>query len=57
MLNLNFLNWLFKLGNQYITEFIYFLFKDYLKYNLIEKTNRSITISGLKAHIISVLGY
>jgi len=57
MLDPNFLNQLLKLGYKRTTEFIYFLFKDYLKRNLIEKTNRDIAISGLEASIVYALRY
>jgi len=36
-------------------EFIHFLFKDYSKRDLIEKTNRAIVISRLEARIIGAL--
>jgi len=55
MLDLNFPNRLLKLGFQRTIEFIYFLFKDYLKRDLIEKTNRSIAILGLEARIAGAL--
>jgi len=57
MFNLNFLNWLFKLGYQCTIEFIYFLFKDYLKRDFIEKTDRVIIISRLEASIVYALRY
>jgi len=55
MLDPNFPNWLLKLGYQHTIEFIYFLFKDYLKRDLIEKTDRSVITLGLEAHIIGAL--
>ena len=55
MLNLNFLNRLLKSGYRRTMEFIYFLFKNYLKRDLTEKTNKSITILGLVARIIGAL--
>jgi hypothetical protein len=57
MLNPNFLNWLLKSGYEHTIEFIHFLFKDYLKRDLIEKTNRSVITSGLEAYIIGALRY
>ena len=56
MLNPNFLNQLLKLGHQHTIEFIHFFFKDYLKRNLIEKTNRAVATSGLEARIARALG-
>jgi len=57
MLNLNFPNRLLKLGHQRTIEFIHFLFKDYLKRGLTEKTNRAIIASGLEAYIAHALRY
>jgi len=55
MLNSNFPNRLLKSGYQRTMEFIHFLFKDYLKRDLTEKTDRVITTSGLEARIARAL--
>ena len=55
MLNPDFPNQLLKAGHRRTIEFIYFLFKDYLKRDLIEKTDRAITISRLEDSIIGAL--
>ena len=57
MLNLNFLNRLLKSGYQRTIEFIHFLFKDYSKRDLTEKTDRAVIISRLEAYIARALRY
>ena len=51
MLDPNFPNRLFKSGDQRTMEFIHFLFEDYSKRDLTEKTDRAIATSGLEARI------
>jgi len=55
MLDPNFPKRLLKLGYQRTMEFIYFLFEDYSKRDLIEKTDRAVVISGLEARIARAL--
>ena len=55
MLDPNFPNRLLKSGFQRTMEFIHFLFKDYSKCDLTEKTDRSVAISGLEARIAGAL--
>jgi hypothetical protein len=51
MLDPNFPNRLLKAGSRRFMEFIHFLFEDYSKRGLTEKTDRSVAISGLEARI------
>jgi hypothetical protein len=55
MLDPNFPNRLLKSGYQRTMEFIYFLFEDYSKRNLTEKTDRAVATSGLEARIAGAL--
>ena len=55
MLDPNFPNRLLKSGYQRTMEFIHFLFEDYSKRDLTEKTDRSVAISGLEARIAGAL--
>jgi hypothetical protein len=55
MLDLNFPNRLLKLGHQLTIEFIHFLFEDYSKRDLTERTDRAVAISGLEARIARAL--
>ena len=57
MLNPDFPNQLLKTGHWHTIEFIHFLFKDYLKCDLIKKTDRAITISRLEARIADTLKF
>ena len=55
MLDPNFPNRLLKSGHQRTMEFIHFLFKDYSKRDLTEKTDRAVATSGLEARIAGAL--
>ena len=55
MLDPNFSNRLLKSGHLRTIEFIYFLFEDYSKRDLTERTDRSVAISGLEARITGAL--
>ena len=55
MLDPNFPNRLLKSGDQRTMEFIHFLFEDYSKRNLTEKTDRAVATSGLEARIAGAL--
>jgi hypothetical protein len=55
MLNPNFPNRLLKSGYQRTIEFIRLLFEDYLKRNLIEKTDRAVATSRLEARVAGAL--
>jgi hypothetical protein len=57
MLDPNFPNRLLNSGDQRTMEFIYFLFKDYLKRGLTEETDRVVATSGLEARIAGALKY
>ena len=48
MLDPNFPNRLLKSGYQRTMEFIHFLFEDFSKRDLTEKTDRAVAISGLE---------
>ena len=55
MLDPNFPNRLLKSGYQRTMEFIHFLFEDYSKRDLSEKTDRVVATSGLEARIAGAL--
>ena len=55
MLDPNFPNRLLKSGDQRTIEFIHFLFEDYSKRDLSEKTDRAVATSGLEARIAGAL--
>ena len=55
MLDPNFPNRLLKSGHQRTMEFIHFLFEDYSKRDLTEKTDRSVALSGLETRIARAL--
>jgi len=55
MLDPNFPNRLLESGYQRTMEFIHFLFEDYSKRDLTEKTDRSVATSGLEARIAGAL--
>ena len=55
MLDPNFPNRLLESGHQRTIEFIHFLFEDYSKRDLTEKTDRVVATSGLEARIARAL--
>ena len=55
MLDPNFPNRLLESGYQRTIEFIHFLFEDYSKRGLSERTDRAVAISGLETRIANVL--